>query len=242
MLQAIAPPLMVAPAFAAAMGLDAALVLAVLLAGCAVTPFTAPVFAALFVGDALSLSPLTLGLKLFAIIVGAALIAGLVRWRVGAERIQRSKEVIDGINILVVYVFVAAVMENVAATFIATPLAAIGLAGLAFALCFGVLGLTAFVLQRAGADRAFVLGFAASQRNMGIMLAATAGALHDLSRAAAPQAAGAPAGRPRARLKRPHQARPCEERSDEAIHRRCKRHARRECFAALAMTVENDAI
>src|SRR3954470_16359956 len=37
MLQAVAPPLMVAPSFAAAMGLDAALVLAVLLASCAIT-------------------------------------------------------------------------------------------------------------------------------------------------------------------------------------------------------------
>ncbi len=179
MLQAIAPPLMVAPAFAAAMGLDAALVLAVLLTSCAITPLTAPVFAAVFLGEALSLSPLTLGLKLFAIILGAAVIATIVRRLAGADAIRHRKAEIDGLNILVVYVFVAAVMENVAATFIATPASAIGLAALAFALCFGVLGLTTVVLQRAGADRAFVVGFAASQRNMGIMLAATGGALPD---------------------------------------------------------------
>jgi len=179
MLQAVAPPLMVAPSFAAAMGLDAALTLAVLLAGCAVTPLTAPVFAALFVGDTLSLSPPTLGMKLFAILAGAALLAALVRRLVGPEAIRRRKAEIDGVNILLAFVFVGAVMENVAASVVAMPATLLGLVTLAFALCFGLLGLTTLVLQRAGADRAFVLGFAASQRNMGIMLAATGGALPD---------------------------------------------------------------
>jgi BASS family bile acid:Na+ symporter len=179
MLQAIAPPLMVAPSFAAAMGLDAALTLAVLLTSCAVTPLTAPVFAALFIGGALSLSPLALGMKLFAIIAGAALVAAIVRRIVGAEAVRRRKAEIDGVNILLAYVFVGAVMENVAATALAMPASLIALAALAFALCFGLLGLTTAVLKRFRADRAFVLGFAASQRNMGIMLAATGGALPD---------------------------------------------------------------
>jgi BASS family bile acid:Na+ symporter len=180
MLQAVAPPLMVAPAFAAAMGLDAALVLAVLLASAAVTPLTAPVFAALFVGDTLQLSPLALGLKLFGIIAGAAVLATVARRFVGAAAIDRRKAVIDGVNILVAFVFVGAVMENFAANVVAAPLPMLGLAALAFALCFGVLGLTHLLFRRAGAERAFVLGLTASQRNMGIMLAATGGALPEL--------------------------------------------------------------
>jgi BASS family bile acid:Na+ symporter len=179
MLQALAPPLMVAPSFAAAMGLDAALVLAVLLASCAITPVTAPVFAALFLGDALRLSPVTLGTKLFAIIAGAAVLAAIVRRLAGAEAIRRRKPEIDGVNILLAYVFVGAVMENVAASVLAMPATLLGLIALAVALCFGLLGLSALVLARAGADRAFALGFAASQRNMGLMLAATGGALPD---------------------------------------------------------------
>jgi hypothetical protein len=179
MLQAVAPPMMAAPAFAALMGLDATLVLATLVASTALTPLTAPLFAYALIGPALTLSPAVLGLKLFAILAGSALVAVGVRRLVGAAAIARRKDEIDGLNIIVVFVFVAAVMEQVAARFMETPLATIGLAALAFAVSLAVLGLTAAVFARAGRDRAFVLGLMASQRNMGLMLAATGGALPD---------------------------------------------------------------
>lgn len=179
MLQAVAPPMMAAPAFAALMGLDATLVLATLVVSSALTPVTAPLFAYAFIGPALTLSPLALGLKLLAILAGSALVAVTVRRLAGPVVIARYKEEIDGLNILVVFVFVAAVMENVATSFVATPLAMIGLAALAFATSFAVLGLTSLVFAKAGRERAFVLGLMASQRNMGLMLAATGGVLPD---------------------------------------------------------------
>ena len=181
MLQAVASPMMAAPAFAAVMGLDATLVLVTLVASTALTSFTAPVFAHAFVGPALTLSPLALGVKLFAILAGAALVAVVLRGIAGPAAISRYKDQIDGFNILLVFVFVAAVMEHVAARVLAAPMVMIGLAALAFAVCFAVLGLTVLVFARAGRERAFVLGLTASQRNMGLMLAATGGALPDLA-------------------------------------------------------------
>lgn len=178
-LQAVASPMMAAPAFAALMGLDATLVLVTLVVGTALTPLTAPVFAYGFIGPALTLSPLGLGLKLFAILAASLLAAALIRRRAGAARIARHKAEIDGFNILAVFVFVAAVMEHVAARFIAAPLELLALAALAFAVSFALLGLTALVFAPAGRARAFVLGLMASQRNMGLMLAATGGALPD---------------------------------------------------------------
>jgi hypothetical protein len=181
MLQAVASPMMAAPAFAALMGLDDTLVLASLVASSVLTPVTAPLFAYAVIGPALTLSPLVLGLKLFALLAGSALIAVLVRALVGPAAIARHKDAIDGVNILVVFVFVAAVMEHVAARLLDQPVAMIGLAALAFAVCFAVLGLTALAFAAAGWERAFVLGLMASQRNMGLMLAATGGALPDLA-------------------------------------------------------------
>src|SRR6476659_6890095 len=64
-LQAAAPPVISAPTLAALMGLDAALSLATLIVCTAATPLTAPVFAALFVGEGMALSPVLLGSKLF---------------------------------------------------------------------------------------------------------------------------------------------------------------------------------
>jgi BASS family bile acid:Na+ symporter len=179
MLQAVAPPMMAAPAFAALMGFDATLVLASLVTSTALTPVTAPLFAYGFIGPALTLSPALLGLKLFAILAGSALVAIIGRRLLGSDAIARRKDELDGINIIVVFVFVAAVMEHAAADFLDAPQATLALAALAFAVSVAVLGLTAAVFARAGKERAFVLGLMASQRNMGLMLAATGGALPD---------------------------------------------------------------
>jgi BASS family bile acid:Na+ symporter len=181
MLQAVASPMMAAPAFAALMGLDATLVLTTLIASTALTPFTAPVFAYAFIGPTLALSPFALGLKLLAILAGALLLALAIRRVVSPAAIRRNSDQIDGINILLVFIFVAAVMENVAVRFLAAPVAMLGLAALAFAVSFILLGLTALVFAGAGRERMFALGLMASQRNMGLMLAATGGVLPDLT-------------------------------------------------------------
>jgi BASS family bile acid:Na+ symporter len=180
MLNGVASPMMAAPAFAAVLGLDATLVLVALVASSVLTPFTAPAFAYAFVGPALTLSPLALGLKLATILAGSVLVAAIVRRTVGADAIERYKQEIDGFNILIVFVFVAAVMENIAARFLAAPLIMLALAALAFALSFAVVGATMLVFARVGRERALALALMASQRNMGLMLAATGGALPDL--------------------------------------------------------------
>ena len=180
-LQAIASPLMAAPAFAALMGLDATLVLCTMVTSTALLPVTAPLFAYTFIGPALTLSPLALGLKLFALLAGSALIGFTVRRLAGPTAIERQRDAINGFNILVLFVFVAAVMESVAARLLATPMVTIGLATLAFVVFFAVLGLTSLLFAAAGRERALTLGFMAAQRNVGLMLAATGGALPDLT-------------------------------------------------------------
>jgi hypothetical protein len=177
MLQALASPMMAAPAFAAVMGLDSTLVLVALVIGTGVVPITAPVFAYIFLGAALSLSPLTLGLKLLAILGGSLCAAGAVRWSIGNDTIRRNARLIDGITVLVLFVFVSAVMGNVAGSFLADPVRAIELTLLAFVVFFALMGATALIFRKAGYERAMALGLMVSQRNMGLMLAATEGIL-----------------------------------------------------------------
>src|SRR6202022_2052252 len=134
-----------------------------------------------FVGPSLSISPLVLAAKLFAILVGAALVGFTVRRVVGPAAINRQEERIDGLNILVLFVFVAAVMESVGARFLDAPMITMALAALAFVVFFAVLALTALLFLFAGRERALALALMASQRNLGVMLAATSGALPDLT-------------------------------------------------------------
>lgn len=71
-------------------------------------------------------------------------------------------------------------MESVPARFAADPLRMAGLAALAFVVVLVVWALTALAFAPAGAAPVFALGLVASQRNMGLMLAATARDLPDL--------------------------------------------------------------
>src|SRR5689334_228745 len=124
MLQAVASPMMASPALAAIMGLDATLVLVTLVTSTALVPITAPVFAYVFLGTTLSLSPLKLGSKLIAILAGSMLVAGAIRSGAGAAAVNRYGKQLDGVTVIVLFVFVAAVMGNVAGGLIADPVKA----------------------------------------------------------------------------------------------------------------------
>ncbi|WFU68865.1 Na+-dependent transporter [Bradyrhizobium sp. CB2312] len=177
MLQSMASPMMASPALAALMGLDATLVLITLVTSTALVPFTASLFAGLFLGDMLTISPLTLGLKLLGILTASLLAATVIRWGFGAEAIQRHKKPIDGFNIIILWIFATAVMSDVVSDLLAQPVFTISLAALSFAIYFALLAVTTLLFRRVGYERALALGLMVSQRNLGLMLAATAGAL-----------------------------------------------------------------
>ncbi len=177
MLQAVASPMMAAPALAAVMGLDSTLVLITLVTSTALVPISAPLFAYAFFGAGLTLSPLGLGLKLLVILSGSLCVAGAIRWSVGEAAIVRHKAEIDGLNIVILFVFVAAVMGNVVGGFWADPVKTIELTMLAFAVFFALVGVTALIFHGIGRERALALGLMVSQRNMGLMVAATDGIL-----------------------------------------------------------------
>jgi BASS family bile acid:Na+ symporter len=181
MLQAMASPIMSAPAFATIMGLDDTLVLVVLVFSTCLIPFTAPLFALVFIGPALSITPMMLAGKLFLILFGAAALGLGIRHVVGLETIETHGRAIDGFNIVILFVFVAAVMESVGPRMLADTMTTLVYTTLAFIVFFGVLALSTAAFIRAGQERALSIGLMVSQRNMGLMLAATGGLLPDLA-------------------------------------------------------------
>lgn len=181
-LQATSAPIMAAPAFAALMGLDAALSLAALMLCMLLTPVSAPLFVHLFAGDTLAIAPTTLAFKLFVLLLGSAGIAWLIRRIAGTPWVERQRERVDGLNVITLFVFAIAIMDGVAALLWARPLFVLALTLLAFAFALGnVLVTTLMFAPAAGRQRAFALSLAAGNRNMGLMLAATGGALPDVS-------------------------------------------------------------
>jgi hypothetical protein len=74
-------------------------------------------------------------------------------------------------------VFVDAVMGNVAASFWTAPWQTTGVLALSFAIFFVVFALSVLVFHKIAGPHALALALLVAQRNMGLMLAATAGAL-----------------------------------------------------------------
>jgi hypothetical protein len=174
-LQSAAPPITSAPAFIAFLGLDIALSLAALITTTIATPITAPFFAAFFGGDALPLDPWTLALRLTFFLGGTFVVAWAIRRWVGDERIRAWREPIDGLNVIALFIFAAAVMGIVTYRLFTDPLLVLELLALSFIVTFGLIAVTAAIFWPAGAERALTLGTSAGIRNMGLMLAATSG-------------------------------------------------------------------
>lgn len=177
MLQGLASPMMAAPSLAALMGLDATLVLITLVTGTILVPFVAAGFAQLFLADLLAISPVALGAKLAVMLAGSVLVAVVLRRSAGTAALARHGDAVNGINTLILLVFVSAVLGDVTRIAWSDPLAFLGLLALGFAVFAILLAATALAFRRAGRIPALSLAVMASQRNMGLMFAATAGLL-----------------------------------------------------------------
>ena len=113
-------------------------------------------------------------------LAGAACVGIAIRAFAGKPWVERQAERIDGLNVIVLFLFAVALMGDVLANAIAHPLFVLGLLALSTAVTFGLSGLTALIFARAGMRHALPLAHAAGSRNTGLMLAAAAGAVPEL--------------------------------------------------------------
>ena len=180
-LQAVAPPVIGSPALAALLGLDAALSLATLIVATAATPLTVPLLAGLFAGSALDISPLWLGLKLLAMLGGTAIGAYAIRRVKGAKWVTLNREPIDGLSVIALFVFAIGLMDGVGGHILTQPLLVAGLTAFVYALTIVLIVTTCLLFHRAGRSAALALGLAIGSRNMGLMVAATGGAVPELT-------------------------------------------------------------
>jgi BASS family bile acid:Na+ symporter len=180
-LQAVAPPIIGSPALAALMGLDAALSLATLIVATASTPLTVPLLAALFAGPVLDISPLRLGVTLFAMLAGTAIAAYAIRRIKGSAWVASHSGPIDGLSVIALFVFAIGLMDGVGRHIVAQPLLVGGLTVFVYLLTIVLIVTTCLIFHQAGRSSALALGLAVGSRNMGLMVAAAGGAVPELT-------------------------------------------------------------
>jgi BASS family bile acid:Na+ symporter len=171
-LTAASVPLMSTPAIGLILGLDGALVMAVLVTTSMLIPFTLPVAALSLIGLDLGTTALDLMLSLGALLGTSALAAVIGRGVVGGHRIDARGHLLDGAAVLMLLVFAVALMDGITTRLFAEPVRMLLLTALSFAVYIGLMIAGGAVFAVLWRDRAAAMsaGLASGCRNMAIII------------------------------------------------------------------------
>ena len=171
-LVAAAPPLMGFPVYAALLGLDNSMGIALLVLSLIATPLVAPPLADFIAGAAVPIDPMQLGLRLFYLLAGCGVACLTLRKVAGPARLAGWRNELDGVNVVLYFLFAIAAMDGVIAATLATPLKVLGYLLLGTGMAVVGFVATQFVMRRLGAGESFVLGLGVGMRNTGLLVAA----------------------------------------------------------------------
>ena len=169
-LMAAAPPLMASPVYAALLGFENSLALTALVLGMITTPITAPVLASLLAGAEVPLSPWVLAQRL-ALFIGGGMLAGLaLRFSVGVNRLSGWKNELDGVGVVMFFLFAIAAMDGVIDATLARPWLIIGLFSLSLLLSTMQFALGYVLLGMLNFNDRFSSAICIGLRNMGLLM------------------------------------------------------------------------
>jgi BASS family bile acid:Na+ symporter len=173
-LMAAAPPIMSSAAFALLFGLNAPLVVIMLVGSSALVPFTLPPMALWLLGLDIDIGTFALMARLGAFVGGAFLVAGLVRRFARPAWLQQQARRLDGMGVLSMLIFALAIMDGVLPFAMERPGFVILCVAAAFVSNFALQAITAASWWPIGRSSALAAGLTAGNCNMGLVLAVLA--------------------------------------------------------------------
>jgi BASS family bile acid:Na+ symporter len=182
-LWAASPPLMSLPAIALLLGLDGALALLVMVTATFLMPLTLPPLLLGLMGLDLGIGIMPLMVRLTMFVGGAGALAGLLRWRLGRERLGRYGAEIGGINVLLLVLFAVAVMDGMPSHLVDEPLRVLGYCAAALGASVGLQAVSFLSFGWLGRFAALTVGLVGGNKNMAVVwasLSAGAAASPDL--------------------------------------------------------------
>ncbi len=175
-LQAAASPIGSAAVFAMILGLNGALAMMGAVVGTLLLPLSLTAVVALLLPQAGVQVDLAAFFARVSMLVAAPFaLAAVLRQSVGAARLARHDDLLGGINVLLLVVFAIAVMDGVTARLLRDPQTIGTLLAMAFLAALVLHAAGYWVFRRAGKTAAFSAALLSGNRNMGLMLAITAG-------------------------------------------------------------------
>ncbi len=180
-LQAAAAPIITMPAVAMVLEIEVTFSVLLLLATMAVQPFAAPFVAPWVAGALVPVDGFLLGRNLLLLIGGSTVLAIALRRLAGLPRLEEYRLEITGANLIGFTLFGLTMFDGVVLRVFTQPQLLLSLSALAFLIALGSIGAALVFLRAFGRDNAFMTGFAAGHRNVGLMAAAQSGSLPDLT-------------------------------------------------------------
>ena len=168
-LMAAAPPIMSAPAMALLIGLDAPLMLVVMVIATFAMPLVVPIVALELLALSLDVGVGALMVRLMGMIGTAALAASLIRRMVRGRNL--AAPVLDLIALVLLLTFAIAIMAGVKDRLIDRPDHVLAILAAAFAANIGLQAVAAVVFAWLDRRTALTAAFASGNRNMGLLLA-----------------------------------------------------------------------
>ncbi|MEM9027292.1 MAG: hypothetical protein AAGC70_02885 [Pseudomonadota bacterium] len=170
---AVAPPFGSAAAVCLLLGANAALALQLSVLSALAAPIIGPWVAELLLGEALEIEPLTLGLRIAAMLGAGAVIAILGRRLLRPSRIARHAKAFDGAAAAIMILFVFPLFDGVWDMIAADPWRAAAVLAMVFAANLAVQLIVVFGSTGAvGVETAGALGVCMGNRNVALYLAA----------------------------------------------------------------------
>ncbi len=156
-------------------GLDAALLLIILVAGTLIIPITVPLVGLLLLGFDMGADPLILMARMSALVLSAVVCVIIARWLLGVKRLEHGKAAIEGSSVVLLITFALAIMQGVTARIIEDPFDIAYVAALSFATYIGMMVVSAaffyWIVPGVRKRGALSAGFVSGTRNLAIILA-----------------------------------------------------------------------
>lgn len=167
------------PSFCGMMKLDTGLGVALLVIGVMAAPFTLYTLLVLAGQTAMPFTPFDLFWRLAAMVAGAITVAAAIRCWIGRERLVSHADMIDGGNVLVLVLFATGVMDGIGAELLARPRYILEIMALVTGGYLVFLIITTALTWGINRRTGLTLGFAAANRNLGVIAGALAGLLSE---------------------------------------------------------------
>ena len=162
------------------MGLDGAFIFAVMVVSTVFLPVSLPITALILIGTALILIGIDLEIEVLDLMVrrtffigSAIVVALLLRWLIGKQRIKKGSVALDGYTVLLLWLFAIPLMDGLTARLVAEPGHMFFLIALSFLVYVGFMlaGASVFWVFWREDRPALSAGLLSGCRNLGIIIA-----------------------------------------------------------------------